>query len=242
MTNSDTFAYLDAKSTDARKSLDLYHNRRLTRDRRQARSQLRFAYLLGRRCLALGSSRSNEILVTPARDVTTTQFILHFDVATQTLQLTDKSSSGTWYRTNNTSEYTLLYQTSIVLVQKVWIAFGNRRRFRFLISPIDIPANTSPLRCWFNRYIHSIQHIVDVGNQTDPSRPSRAPKRRRSSMEMETHSGYYNKRAKIESTKCGQNQPDAVYPYGSTLLSHLFKWIQPISPFLHCRENLSHSS
>ena len=163
---STAFAYALPLSADAAEAMQLRANRRLCGDVHARRDlvpfdskrcyvQLNFATLLGRRYLSFGSSRSNVFLLPPAEDVAAHQFILHFELYTATLVLTDTSQHGTWLSNDSTPKRSL-HQATYPLIQSNDIGFGHGQRYRFRIVVADSAIDPIIFSDLFQRYAQSV--------------------------------------------------------------------------------------
>ena len=163
---STAFAYVLPLSADAAEAMQLRANRRLCGEVHARRDlvpfgskrcyvKLNFATLLGRRCLSFGSSRSNEFLLPPAEDVAARQFILHFELHTATLLLTDTSRYGTWLSNDSTPKRSL-HQATYPLGQSNVISFGLGQRYQFRIVLADSVSDPIAFSGLFQRYTQSI--------------------------------------------------------------------------------------
>ena len=163
---STAFAYALPLSAGAVEAIQLRANRRLCGDVHARRDlvpfdsqrcyiKLNFATFLGRRYISFGSSRCNEFLLPPAKDVAAHQFFLHFELHTATLLLTDTSQYGTWLSNDFTPKRSL-HRATYPLVQSNDIGFGNGQRYRFRIVVADSAIDPIIFPDLFQRYVQSI--------------------------------------------------------------------------------------
>jgi hypothetical protein len=117
--------------------------------------KLDFPFLLGRRCLTFGSSRSSDYRLPEFDDVEPQQFILFFSAEDRALHFKDTSLSGTQI-------FTAIHGSSLEqdvglssLPPRRFIQFGKQGRFTFelVLSPA-----TSELEDNLTTYFKSIQH------------------------------------------------------------------------------------
>ena len=169
---SDAFAFLVPLSADSTEAIEFRVNRSLLEDARPADgislgaskvgqkcrhvARLDYNLLFGRRCLSFGSSRSNEFRFPQAEDVGEHQFILHFEMHTAILLLTDNSPSGTWVFDGATQKCKLLHNTTYPLLHSSCIRFGEEHRYRFRIEVAACVRDSAEFSKLFEDYARSI--------------------------------------------------------------------------------------
>lgn len=170
--HSNAFAFLEALSIDAEKALALQINRALLTNpepdeikslimiRQQQAVKLDFALLLGRRCLSFGCSRSDEIQFPLASDIDRHHFILHFDIQSEVLLLTDTSTRGIWLSDASIQTPRLLHRTTAPLLQTTDIYFGRDQRYQFRITASSGVNDKTTFARLFEDYAKSIHQMT----------------------------------------------------------------------------------
>jgi hypothetical protein len=135
--------------------------------------QLNLAMMLGRQCLAFGSSRSCHIQLPSGEDVSDQQFILFFQL--HSLWIKDTSSHGIWLSPiSSKGPPTSLYQDEAPMMPSVLIQFGHGNRLKFHLH-VHTKIFPKPI----------LEHTDGPLQESDPgtadSTFSQAAKRRRSS-------------------------------------------------------------
>jgi hypothetical protein len=141
---STAFAFLVPLSLDAKEALKLRANMSLLENpelqetvavklESQLVAKLDYALLFGRRCLSFGSSRAAQVHFVPASDVDQHHFILHFDMHTAALLLTDASSHGVWVSDGATQAMKCLRNTTVPLSMTTAVHFGQNQRYQFRV-------------------------------------------------------------------------------------------------------------
>ncbi|KAI4238440.1 MAG: hypothetical protein LQ349_001120 [Xanthoria aureola] len=160
---AQTFAYLVSLSPDALTALQLRANRHLLVDAREVgtpdqqtpyAARFSYAFLFGRHCLSFGSARSNEIRFPQAEDISRRHFILHFEMQTGLLLITNHSPCNIWMNSDTTAEYSrLVPNTTYPVLQSTRITFGQDQRYSFLLV---LPSSGTERVGFFSRYADSI--------------------------------------------------------------------------------------
>ena len=136
---SAAFAFLIPISVDAKKTLKLHVDLALLEHSEPHRpislgfagesvAKLDYALIFGRRCLSFASSHADQVHFLPADDIDRHHFILHFDMSTPALLLTDTSAQGIWVTDDSTQPAKRLYHATLLLSQRTDILFGQSRR------------------------------------------------------------------------------------------------------------------
>lgn len=172
LSRSDVFCSLSPLSADATAALDLRANRGLLggapvcKDPNTAAVKggrkgqyvikLDYALLFGRRCLSFGSSRSNEFQFPQADDIGEHHFIIHFEMQTAVLLLTDTSLKGTWIFDSSTQKFRLLRRATYPVLQTTEIRFGQEHRYCFRIVVVEYMRDLLAFSKLFRNYARSI--------------------------------------------------------------------------------------
>ena len=195
MSLTSSFAFMAPLTPSANDVLRLPHNKPYLVDaeacgdvptlsgvRRPVITKLDFAMLLGRSCVAFGSSRAAEIRFPATAGISTVHFILHFDLRTAKLLLTDTSDSGTFIWDNTCSRPQLLRRSTHQLTSCTIVQLGPDPKLRFCFK-VEENINLQLLE----RYGRSIEdHIpTEVAEVSLPSRTTKPISKRRCSADFE---------------------------------------------------------
>jgi hypothetical protein len=168
---SAVFAFLLPLSVDAKDALKLRANMSLLESSElqketislppgdQLVAKLDYALLFGRRCLSFGSSRADQVYFPSTSDIDKHHFILHFDISTAALLLTDTSTQGVWVSDGATQALKHLHHTTLPLSQTTDIYFGRNNRYQFRIVVAEYAPDVTASSRLFEDYIQSIGFI-----------------------------------------------------------------------------------
>lgn len=154
---SHPFAFVTPLSADACQILQLRANNALLEEASTTdlvlRFRLDFNNLFGRRCISFGSSRANEVTFPKGvEDVAERHFVIHFEMQTGLLLLTDTSQTGTWVSDVEGVTKKLLHRRTYPLCQNSCIMIGTERRFRFHVSLPKYAEDLGAFRRLFHEY------------------------------------------------------------------------------------------
>ena len=118
--------------------------------------RLDFALLFSRRYLSFEASRDNDLeFPSAAHDVSQRQFILHFEMQTAILLLTDVSNQGTWIL-DEPRPPKLLHWATYPLLHTTCIGFGQGHRYRLRITVADYMKNLAAFSELFIKYSQTV--------------------------------------------------------------------------------------
>lgn len=164
------FVFLIPLSTDSADAVKLRVNRRLLQGeevldtvgppsshrKRQYVIRLDYTLLFGRSGLSFGWSRFNEFKFPQVDDIAKQHFVLHFEMHTGTLLLTDTSPDGTWVFDTSAREFKLLYHATFLLLEITEIRIGHGNRYRFRIEVVEHMKERVGFAEMFREYAQSI--------------------------------------------------------------------------------------
>lgn len=118
--------------------------------------RLDFTLLFSRRFLSFGASRDNDLeFPSTAHDVSQRHFILHFEMQTAILLLTDVSNQGTWIL-DEPRPPKLLHCATYPLLHTTCLAFGQGHRYRLRITVADYMKNLAAFSELFIKYSQTV--------------------------------------------------------------------------------------
>lgn len=162
---SQAFAIITPISHEAIGSLGVHHNASFLATKSNIKEPLRlnldFGSIFGRTSLSFGSSHHDNIMLYRTADdnVEARHFVIHFEMQTGLLLLTDTSQSGTWISNAATLTSTLLKSTTYPLTHSTIVVLGREHQFRILLTVTDY-ARSSTFAKLFDAYAKSINRPV----------------------------------------------------------------------------------
>lgn len=118
--------------------------------------KLDYAALFGRRYLTFGSSRRSDFRFPKGVGVGATHFLLHFEMHTAVLLLTDRSPNGTWVSSHPTQGFKRLHQATYPLLQTLYIRIGQQQCYGFQVTVAPYMKDMPAFINLFNAYAQSI--------------------------------------------------------------------------------------
>jgi hypothetical protein len=122
-------------------------------------TKISFATFLGRRAVSIGSSRSSEVML-PRSLSPGSHLLIHFDLQTAGILLTDKSAVGTWVKPSPKAQWQLLHNTTRPLFHNVEVRFGQDTELRFLLVVETYASAISEFESLYQEYTHSLYTAI----------------------------------------------------------------------------------
>lgn len=141
-------------------------------------ARLDFAFLIGRSKLSFGTDRAADFRLLEEDNVSKVHFLIHFDMGSGNLQITDISLFGTWIKPKDSEVYTLVHGRTCTLHQRTTIMVGSSIVFQVVLPLVN---TDEAFRMLFQQYKDSLdRRSRAVGG--DGKEPPQSAKRRGSSV------------------------------------------------------------
>ena len=191
---SDPFAFIVPKSKSAECMLKLRRNQtrvELTSKhdqleglsmRRKTLAILNLCHLLGRRYLSFGTSKLAGFALPPMKAISKRHFLLHFDLSTGELLLSDISRRGIWITTASEASdadgiiWEHVHQaTCRITHQRTTIRVCEKLEFSIILTPLLW--NRSQMPAAFERYVRSVKEARTSAKEQQCMQATRVKRR-----------------------------------------------------------------